>query len=65
MKALYLGPRARIPELLGKLYAFVAIVLVFSTALPMLYPMLALYLALAYAFDKWYLLRICRVACGS
>jgi len=60
MKALYTGPKPLIPELLGKLYAYVLIVVIFSTALPILYPLLALYLALAYVFDKWYLLRICR-----
>ena len=59
MKHLYTGPAPRIPELLGKLYAFSATVLVFSTLLPILYPLLTVYATLAYLADKWYLLRIC------
>jgi len=60
MKQLYTGPKPLIPELLGKMYAFTAIVLVFSAALPILYPLLTLYLGSAYVADKVFLLRICR-----
>jgi hypothetical protein len=52
MKQLYTGPKPLIPELLGKMYAFTAIVLVFSAALPILYPLLTLYLGSAYVADK-------------
>ena len=60
MKALYTGPRPTLDVLLGKTYAYAAITLIFSTCLPVLYPMLVLYIGVGYCIDKWYLLRICR-----
>lgn len=60
MKLLYTGPKPNLPELLGKMYNFVAVVVLFAPAMPLLYPLLVVYCAAAYVTDKWYLLRICR-----
>ena len=61
MKALYVGPIPRLPFLLGKMIAFSALCIMFSTLLPMLHVLLFLYLVSSYCWDKWYLLRICRL----
>ena len=60
MKELYTGPIPKLPLQLGKLYAYLALVLVFSSALPLLHMLLLVHLILAYTVDKWYLLRVCR-----
>lgn len=60
MKALYLGPVPQLAFLLGKMIAFAALCITFSTVLPALHIMLFFYLVLNYWIDKWYLVRICR-----
>ena len=60
MKALYVGPVPLLADLLGKVYAFAALCVTFSTLLPMLHVFMALYISVVFLVDKWYLLRVCQ-----
>ena len=60
MKKLLTGKEPELPVFLGKMYTFMAVVLLFSTPMPVLYIFGAVYCVLQYCIDKWYLLRVCR-----
>lgn len=60
MKKLLTGPDPRLPELLGKMYTFVSLVLLFSTPMPVLHVFACFYLLTIFWLDKWYLLRVCK-----
>ena len=60
MKALYLGPVPRLAFFLGKMIAFAALCILFSTLMPICHIFLLVYLLINYWIDKLFLLRICR-----
>ena len=54
------GPDLALPGRLGKLYAFAAICLLFSTGMPLMFALLAVYTFCCYYIDKWSVLRVCQ-----
>ena len=60
MKQLFTGPECALSMKLGKLHAFFAIAIIFSSLLPLLFLFLFLYSILAYAVDKFLFLRLYR-----
>ncbi len=60
LRALYVGPECNLTKQLGKLYAYVAIAIIFSSLMPILFLFLLLYAVLAHAVDKFAFLRIYR-----
>ena len=57
---LFVGPDCMLAMKIGKLYAFLATALIFSSLLPILFLFLFLYAVIAYAVDKYLFLRLYR-----
>ena len=59
MKALYTGPKPELHYVLGNMYSFAALCIVFSTLMPILHVVLFVYVASGSLVDRWYMQRIC------
>lgn len=55
------GPDLELPGRIGQLYAFVAVCLLFSSGMPLMFAVIALYAFACYFIDKWTLVKVCKM----